>query len=69
MNLQGGDLEKIAKFKPMISIFQIIISSLTTNKENIYDVIGKELEIVESMVVLVRNNLNLKENYATVVLW
>jgi hypothetical protein len=69
LNLQGGDVEKIAKFKPMISIFQIVISSLTTNKENIYDVIGKELEIVESMIVLVRNNLTLKENYATVVLW
>lgn len=69
INLKGTDSEKISKFKPMICLFQIIISSLATNKENIYDVIGKELEIIDSMIILIKSNMNMKENYPTVVLW
>ncbi len=70
INLQGSDIEKISKFKPMICLFQIMISSLATNKENIYDVIGKDLEIVESMILLIKSNLTMnKENYNSVILW
>jgi len=70
VNLQGSDIEKISKFKPMICVFQIIISSLATNKENIFDVIGKELEIVDSMILLIKSNLiSNKENYNSVLLW
>jgi hypothetical protein len=67
-NLAGSDYEKISRFKPVIYLFQIIISSAASNNENIYDIITKQLEVVDSMINIIKSKLNLKEDKNVVVL-